>query len=242
MLELASGLERTECEGMLLEALNAEAALERMAALVGVGRLKSARALPRIKVLLSDKALGVRLQAAAALGRYEDKRLASLLTQTALSEGEPEVRAALLKAVGASGDAAQIKPLAPLLNHSSETTRYAAAWALCHLGAKAGFAFAQTALNSSDALERRRAVLLFEGLPAKEAALLVPLLNDADAEVAAPAARVLAQGGDRSKLKWLVLKAFQAVGDDKWAFERELETFRLTDAERNAVLKQAGLK
>ncbi len=86
-------------------------------------------------------------------------------------------------------------------------------------------------------------MLLFEGSRAKDAAaVLTPMLDDADATVAAPAGRVLYQGGDEKMLDWLVLRSFQSTGDSKLAYEKELELLRLPDDQRKVILAKQGIK
>jgi hypothetical protein len=72
--------------------------------------------------------------------------------------------------------------------------------------------------------------------------VLEPLLKDDDRALQAAAARILYQGGDLPKLDWLVLRSFQSLGDDRLAYEKELESLRLPDDERRAILRRAGIK
>ena len=77
---------------------------------------------------------------------------------------------------------------------------------------------------------------------AKQAApALRPLLEDKDRSLAAGAARILYQGGDKTMLSWLVLASWNAKGEEKLAYEKELETLRLADDERKAILRKAGM-
>jgi HEAT repeat protein len=230
-------------EAGLLYLAQSEDGATRMAAARGLGRLKSATALPRLLGLLNDKTLGVRREAARALGLLRSPKAAGPLMKAAQVEGEPEVREAMLVAVGSSGDKRQGAALERFLDDSSESARYAAAQGLCELGAKSGFDFARKRLASDDRYERMRGLLLFEGSKAKEAsAVLTPLLDDKDRSVAAAAARILYQGGDEKKLDWLVLHSFQSNGDEKLAYEKELETLRLADDQRRAILARAGIR
>jgi hypothetical protein len=70
---------------------------------------------------------------------------------------------------------------------------------------------------------------------------LRPLLEDKDRTLAASAARILHQGGDKSMLGWLVLASWKANGEEKLAYEKELETLHLADDERKAILRKAGM-
>ncbi|HZI03703.1 MAG TPA: HEAT repeat domain-containing protein, partial [Archangium sp.] len=68
-----------------------------------------------------------------------------------------------------------------------------------------------------------------------------PLLEDKDRPVAASAARILYQGGDKTMMSWLVLASWKAQGEEKLAYEKELETLHLADDERKALLRKAGV-
>ena len=237
-----AGLGQPSSESLFLEWLDSKDGALRMSGARGLGRIRSRR-MAAVVPLLQDPSLGVRREAAKALGEAHDRRFAKPLLEAAKTEGEPEVRSELLVAVGQSGSRASVKPLLVFLDSTSESTRFAAARALCLLGHERGFAFAKKLLSSSDRFERRQAVTLFEGLPAKKAApYLEPALNDKDRHVAAKAARVLYDGGDGTKLEWLVLASYLSKGDDKLAIEAELETLRLTDAQRAKILKKAGVE
>lgn len=154
----------------------------RMQALKGLGRIKS-RAVERMLPLLSDSSLGVRREAALALGAAEDPRVGKRLLLAASSEGEPEVREAMLLAVGQSRDRDQEKPLEKFLHSSSESTRLAAARALCLLeaagggGAGCGWRKLEEAAREAE-LSRIRALPLGERLLAvSEGFLGAPYLN-----------------------------------------------------------------
>jgi HEAT repeat protein len=165
-----------------------------------------------------------------------------VLLATARLEPDPQTRVMMLEAVGASGDKRQAPALEAFLEDSSESTRFAAARGLCLLGAPAGFAFARKLLASEDKHVRRQGLALFEGLSAKQAApMLRPLLEDKDRTLAAGAARILYQGGDKTMLSWLVLASWNAQGEQKLTYEKELETLQLADDERKALLRKAGV-
>lgn len=211
----------------------------RMSAASGLARLRS-DAVDVLEPLLDDRSPPVRREAARALGALRRPALGKRLMAAAKAEGDPEVRTVLLVATGQSGDPKQVKPLESFLASSSESTREAAARGLCALGAPSGLAYAQRLLGSDDRWERRAGVALFEGVPAKRAAkVLRPLLDDPDRGLAATAARILHQGGDHEVLEWMVVQASQAQGDDKLAFERELEPLHLADDERRVILTRA---
>ncbi|MBI3183364.1 MAG: HEAT repeat domain-containing protein [Myxococcales bacterium] len=229
-------------EQVLLSVLSDSDGAVRMYAVQGLGRMGS-RATDKMRVLLGDPTLGVRREAARALGAAHQPKMAKALLSAAKAEGEPEVRSAMLVAAGECGDAKQAKALEAFLANSSESTRFAAARGLCLLGAPAGFAFAKELLSSKEPTTRRSALSLLEGTKAKQAApLLRPLLADADKALAAGAARILYEGGDGSMLEWLVLASHHAGTDDKLRYEAELEKLRLADDQRRAILAKAGIK
>ncbi|MGA9521864.1 MAG: HEAT repeat domain-containing protein [Myxococcaceae bacterium] len=240
---VVAGLEVARTEPLLVEFTQSSDSAIRMSGAQGLGRIRS-RQLPVLVPLLQDSSLGVRREAARALGASRDnRRVGKLLLEAAKIEGEPEVRAAMLEAVGRCGDTRLASALAAFLTSSSDATRFAAARGLCLLGARQGFEFAGGLLASEDRFVRRQGVALFEQLPAKVAKPhLEPKLEDPDRRVAASAARILYQGGDASKLEWLVLASHLSKPDDKLIFEEALETLMLTDERRKAILRKAGIR
>jgi HEAT repeat protein len=213
----------------------------RMYAAQGLGKLRSRR-VEVLTPLLEDKSMGVRKEAAKALGLSGNPRVGKTLLALARTEPEPEVRAELLVAVGRSGDARQAATLKEFLSSDSESTRFAAARGLCHLGAPEGFAFANKLLGAQDRFVRRQGLELYEGVSAQKArASLRPLLEDPDRSLAAGSARILHQGGEPKMLDWLVLASFHAKGDEKLSYEKELEVLRLADDQRSAILRKAGV-
>jgi HEAT repeat protein len=236
-----AGLEARGAEPFLVRLAADGDSTVRMYAAQGLGRLRS-RQVQVLVPLLEDKSLGVRKEAARALGASRNRAMSKLLVSAARREPELEVRAELLAAAGEAGDAKQAPGLKEFLTSDSEITRFAAAKGLCRLGAREGFAFADKLLASEDRFVRRQGLALYEGVPAKKAsATLTPLLKDTDKALAAGAARILYQGGDKKMLDWLVLASFQAQGDEKLAYEKELETLRLADDQRKAILRKAGM-
>lgn len=213
----------------------------RMYAAQGLGRLKSRR-VDVLTPLLEDKSAGVRKEAARALGLSGNAAMSKPLLAAAKKEQEPEVRAELLVAAGRAGDAKQAPALKEFLASDSESTRFAAAKGLCSLGAPEGFAFANKLLGAQDRFVRRQGLELFEGVAAKKAeGSLKPLLDDKDRSIAAGAARILYQGGDKKMVDWLVLASFNAKGEEKLTYEKELETLQLADDQRKAILRKAGV-
>jgi HEAT repeat protein len=213
----------------------------RMNGAIGLGLVRSETLAPLVP-LLQDPSAGVRREAGRALCASGAKRMGKVVLEAARTEGEPEVRTALLEAVGRCGDRKTAAPLARFLESSSEGTRFAAARGLCLLGAQQGFDFARALLRSEDRYVRRQGVALFDGLPSRAAKVhLEPMLQDADLAVAAFAARVLYQGGDGSKLEWLVVKSYQSNPEQRLSIEAELDKLMLTDDQRKTLLKKAGI-
>ena len=243
VVQVLAGLGSREGEDAMVAALSDPDATVRMYAAQGVGRIKSREAGPRLQAMLLDQTLGVRRDAARSIGMLADPRYGAAVARAAKAEDDPESRAVMLLATGQTGDKKQTAMLEGFLNHSSESTRFAAAAGLCVLGAAAGQKFAKAMLASKDRYQRMQGLMLFEGSRAKESsATLEPLLKDDDRSLQAAAARILYQGGDKSKLDWLVLHSFQSLGEERLPYENELETLRLTDDDRRAILRKAGIK
>lgn len=243
VVEALVGLRRPVAEPVLLEALGEKDPGTRVLAAQGAGRIGARAAIPTLEALLADPAVGVRREAAHALGVLASTRSGKLLLKAAREEAEPEARAAMLVAAGLSGDGAVAKGLEAFLGNSSESARLAAAQGLCVMGAKAGTDFAAKLLASDDRFERLAGLKLYEGGKAKAISrVLLPLLEGQDLKVGAVAARMLVEGGDATKVDWLVIKSHLARADDKLLYETELESLRLTDAQRSAILKKAKLQ
>jgi HEAT repeat protein len=236
-----AGLETRGAEPSLVELAGHEDGAVRMYAVQGLGKLRSRRT-DVLVPLLEDKSLGVRREVARALGATGNAEVGKALLTTARTETDPQTRVLLLEAVGASGDKTQAPALKAFLDDSSESTRFAAARGLCLLGAAEGFAFARKLLAAEDKHVRRQGLALYEGLPVKQSsAALRPLLEDEDRTLAAGAARILYQGGDKTMMSWLVLASWNARGEEKLTYEKELETLHLADDERKALLRKAGV-
>jgi HEAT repeat protein len=236
-----AGLETRSAEPALVELAGHPDGAVRMYAVQGLGRLRSHR-VEVLLPLLGDKSVGVRREVARALGASRNPKVGKALLDAARTEGDPQARVLLLEAVGASGDKKQAPALETFLDDSSESSRFAAARGLCLLGAPEGFAFARKLLASEDKHVRRQGVALYEGLPVKlSQPALRPLLEDKDRTLAASAARILYQGGDKTMLSWLVLASWNAQGEEKLTYEKELETLQLADDERKALLRKAGM-
>ncbi len=243
MAQVVSGLGHPQGEAALIAGLGDDDGPVRMYSAQGLGRMRSKSAGPRLAMALADKTLGVRRDAARALGAIGEAKYGAVLAKALKAEDDPETRASMLLSVGQSGDKKQIPILETYLASGSESARFAAAAGLCVMGAPSGLKFARTQLASKDRFERMQGLMLFEGSKAKEASpVLEPLLKDPDRSLQATAARILYQGGDKSKLDWLVLTSFQTLGEERLAYEKELETLRLPDDERRAILRKAGIK
>jgi HEAT repeat protein len=237
------GVAGEDTERAYLGALDGDDVSLTLTAVRGLGTIKSAKAQDRLRALLEARSPAVRREAAKALGALGAPRAAPALMKAAKAEDDLEARHAMLVAVGRSGDARQAGALEALLTSDSETTRFAAARALCLLGAKAGAAYARRLLASAQPTERLQGVRLFEGASARVAApVLDGALRDEVPEVRATAAGLLAQGGDTSKVTWLVLASARATGREREMYEAQLEPLRLTDEARRAILTRAGLR
>lgn len=240
---VALGVGNEDTERAFLRALDGDDVAVKLIALRGLGKVKSARAVTGLTAQLEAKQPVVRREAAKALGETATPKAGPALMKAAKAEDDLETRLAMVVAVGKSGDKKQAGALEALLASESETTRLAAAQALCLLGAKSGATYAGKLLASEQPIERLQGVLLFEGATAKVAGpVLKNALDDTDHKVRANAARVLAQGGDKTKIDWLVLESAKAVGEDRLFYEDQIEKLRLSDEARQAILKKAGLK
>jgi HEAT repeat protein len=237
-----AGLEVRDAEQTLVRLASDPDSAVRMYAAQGLARIKS-REVDALLPLLEDKSSGVRKESAKALGASGKAAVGKELLAAAKKETDLEVRAEMLVAIGKSGDAKQMPALKEFLASDSESTRFAAAKGLCQLGSPDGFTFANKLLTAGDRFVRRQGLALYEGVPAKKAeSALRPLLEDKDRTLAAGAARILYQGGDKKMLDWLVLASWNAKGaEEKDSYEKELETLRLADDERKAILRKAGM-
>jgi len=236
-----AGLETRAAEPTLLSLTGHDDGAVRMYAAQGLGKVRSQR-VDVLLPMLEDKSLGVRREVARALGATHNPRVGAPLLNAARTESDMQTRVLMLEAVGSAGDKKQVPALKAFLDDSSETTRFAAARGLCLLGAPEGFAFARKLLASEDKHVRRQGLALYEGVPQKQSeAALRPLLEDKDRTLAAGAARILSQGGEKTMLSWLVLASWNANGTDKLIYEKELETLMLADDQRKAILRAAGV-
>ncbi len=232
-----------DVERLLLTSLRSDTVGEVMAACRGLGRTRPRDAVGPLVGLLGHPVLGVRREATRALGAIGQPGAGGPLLKAAKTEVDLELRLQMIVAAGRAGDRKQAPALEALLGDSSESTRLAAAQALCTLGAPRCAKFAAALLGAADRHERLQGVMLFEGAKAKLAApSLTPLLKDADHKVRARAARLLVEGGDARQLEFLVIESARAGGESKLAYEDELERLRLSDEQRQAILKRAGLQ
>jgi HEAT repeat protein len=215
----------------------------RLSGLRILGRLKQQSSVAVLTPMLTDKVLGVRRESAKALISIGGAKAAGPMLESAKTEDDPETRALMIIGVGKLGDPKQAKGLESLLESSSESTRLAATQSLCALGSKKGLEAAKKLLTSSEKYERLQGVMLFEGAGTKVTApVLTPLLQDPEVSVRARAARLMAQAGDGKMIEWMVVESFKAATEERLVFETELELLRLSDDQRAAILKKAGLK
>jgi HEAT repeat protein len=237
------GVRDGEVEQVFLRALASDDTGEAMLGVRGLGRIKSGEAVKPLIALLSNPMLGLRREAARALGEIGKPAASAPLLKAARSETDLDLKVLMISAAGRAGDRKQIPTLEGLLKDDSESTRLAGGQALCALGAPKCAQFAGKLLASKDKNERFQAVMLFEGASAKVSGpTLSPLLKDSDDKLRARAARILVQGGDLKEVEWLVIESAKAEGEHRLAYEDELEKLRVSDEQRQAILKKAGLQ
>ncbi len=240
---VALAVKDPEVERTFLRALSSDEIGEVMTGARGLGRIKSSEGVKPLIALLANPLLGPRREAARALGEIGKPAAAAPLLKAARTETDFDLKLAMISAAGRSGDKRQIPAFEALLKDDSEFTRLASAQALCLLGAPKCGQFAARLLASADANERFQAVMLFEGSSAKMSSpTLTPLLKDSSDKVRARAARILVQGGDPKGLEWLVIESAKGKGEMRLLYEDELEKLRITDEQRQAILKKAGLQ
>lgn len=232
-----------DVETELIRTLKSDTPVEQLLAARGLGRMKSDDAVKPLLPVLGSESAALRREAAVALGSIGRPAAGAALMKAVSKESELEVKVAELQAVGAVGDRKQLPALEALLQDSSESTRLAAGRSLCVMGAPRCRTYAETLLSAKDPSSRMLGVMLFDGSKAKFAApVLKPVLADADHKLRARAARLLAEGGDKAQLEWLVIESYKAKLEDRLVYEDELERLRLTDEDRTAILRKAGLK
>ncbi|MGV3625331.1 MAG: HEAT repeat domain-containing protein [Archangium sp.] len=244
-LDMLAALEvrHQDVENTFLDALKRDSIGEVMVAENGLGRLKAANAVKPLIGLLGHKMVGVRRESARALGLIGKPEATAPLIKAAKVETELDLKVLMLQSAGRAGDKKQAAALEVLLKDESETTRMAAAQGLCAMGTASCTKFASGLLASTDKNERMQGVMLFDGAPARAStSALTPMLADRDDKLRARAARILAQGGDASKIDWLIIESSKASGEKRLVYEDELEKLRITDEQRQAVLKKAGLQ
>ena len=245
MLEflVALAVNEPDVERVFMGALRSDDVGEVMSGARGLGRIKSAEGLKPLIALLSNPLLGPRREAARALGEIGKPAASGPLLKAARTETDLDLRILMIVAAGRSGDKKQIPVLEALLKDDSESTRFAGAKALCDMGAPKCATFAANLITSKDKNERFQGVMLFEGAPSKVSSpTLTPVLKDPDDKLRARAGRILVQGGDPKALEWLVIESAKATGEHRLVYEDELEKLRLTDEQRQAILKKAGLQ
>ncbi len=239
----ALGVRNEDVERVFLNAMKSDENGEVMLGARGLGRIKSDKAVPALIEMLSSPVMGPRREAARALGEIGKPAAAAPLLKAAKAEKDFDLRLMMIVSAGKSGDKKQIPAFEALLTDDSESTRLAAGQALCAVGAPKCTQFANKLIASKDKNERFQGVMVFEGSSAKfSSPTLKPLLADADDKLRARACRILVQGGDKTGLEWLVLESTKAKGEARLIYEDELEKLRITDEQRQAILKKAGLQ
>jgi HEAT repeat protein len=231
-------MKQRSSEATLLRLTEMKDSGTRMYAAQGLGQLKSQTAIPRLVAMLSDSVPFVRREAARAIGALKVNSAAAQLFETARAETDPEARAAELIAVGQVGGKKQIDLLETVIEvDGRESTRRAAARALCTLGAQSGFDYAKKMFASDDGEDHVAAVKLFEDSKPEDAArMLQPLLQSKDVRLAATAAHTLYNCGDTKMLEWLVVHSAKASIEHRLIYEQELESIGITDDQRQEIL------
>ena len=210
-----------------------------MLSLRTLGHINAVKSVAPIAEKLADDRVGVRKAAAEALGQLKQKTSGAALMSAVAREKELDAKVAEILAAGQANDPRQVKALEALLTDDSEATRLAATQALCQMGQKKGLAEVQKLLSSPEEARRLQGVKMFEGSNAAAAKNLKPSLMDASVKVRAMAGRIMAQAGVTGMIDWLVLASAAASIDDRLIIEREIEPLRLSDAQRNLILKKA---
>jgi cyclophilin family peptidyl-prolyl cis-trans isomerase/HEAT repeat protein len=191
----------------------------RARAVLGLARVGDAATAPLLRRALEDPDEGVRIEAAFALGLFEDTADALV---PAFAKATPEVRPVIVEALGRSGGEKGLATLVQALQEKEAATRVAAALALGALGYRkqpmGPEARGQLLLHAADPeAEMRYAVgyaLLRETPASKDAASLAVLERlgaDPDPEVRALALRACSSRGE-SRPDWFR----QALDDGDW--------------------------
>lgn len=209
-----------------------------MAALRALGRMKAINGREPVVAKLGDARVGVRREAAKALGQIADKRSTPALIAAIKVEQDLPTRVELLLALGRHKDPKAAKTLEGFLSDDSEATRLAAVQALCLAGNARGLAEAKKLFSAADEYKRLQAIDMFEGVDAKTALALKELLADPSHKVRARAARVMAEAGNADMTLWLLKASAATEGAEVLAYENEIEKLHLTDVQRKALLKQ----
>ncbi len=118
----------------LIELLSDEYTGVRTNAIVALKRIGNPQSIDGlITVLNSDPAMGPRIMAAQALGKFRDKRVQKALLKAVDSENE-NLRAAAVRSLGKVGDEKSVKKLIEIVkNDESESVRQAAVTALTEI-------------------------------------------------------------------------------------------------------------
>ncbi|MBN1655112.1 MAG: HEAT repeat domain-containing protein [Deltaproteobacteria bacterium] len=121
----------------LEEALNAQDAATRKAALLGLAELDGSKVADLITFALADESVDVQMTAAAVLGRLRDEDGRAIGTDSlllALTGESSGVRAAAAQALGETGDQRAIEPLRNLVRSTDQDVAVAAIKGLRKLG------------------------------------------------------------------------------------------------------------
>jgi HEAT repeat protein len=182
----------------LTEALTDAEEFVRWQAAEALAAQDAGRVFPMLADLLNNTHPLKRAGAATALGRLGSEAATLTLERRLREETDPEVRAAIVAALGEAGDPNLAPALEPLLEDADPDLRRAVATALGRLGnPAAATALAQALAQPSQPLLVRRAIaaaLVRTAHPDAQEPL-VAALADADPQVRAYAARALGLAG-----------------------------------------------
>ena len=142
------GVRDSEIEAIFLRSLKSDDTGEVMIAARGLGHVRSAEAVNPLIALLSRPMVGLRREAARALGEIGRPAASAPLLKAAKSETDLDLKVLMISAAGRAGDKKQIPTLEALLKDDSESTRLAGAQALCLVGAPKCAQFAGKLLAS----------------------------------------------------------------------------------------------
>jgi len=203
-----------------------DAADVRQAALLALGRLGDARALPGLDALLASAKSTERAQAATALGRIHERSATAKLLPL-LADGDPAVRLAVIDVLGELADPAATEALIAHLDTSDGKERQHLIQALAAIDLPALPSLATAAKTNPSPLIRLRALVIMTQINDSSAAdTFLAALKDPNLCVCNAAITGLAQWKDKravSPLIALLRKTAKGVPDQEAEYQRRLE-------------------